>query len=162
MRRLAMGLIGGISIVMVGCATTPQEPQIQRISAEELEQLIPPPVATLSLEEIVSLSKSGVSADDIIAKIKETGSQYDLTPSQAVELAKQGVDAKVLDHIYSSREQALRDSMAEEINKRELENRKEQERIKREYQLRYTPYYHPWYGYTPWWRFRYYGPGYYW
>lgn len=165
MRRLILGLLGGFAVLASGCATTAyQEPQIQRISAEELARLMPPPVAALSLDEIVALSKAGTSPDLIIARIKESGSQYELTPSQAVDLAKQGVDAKVLDYMHSSREQTLRDSMAEEINKRELENRKEQERLKREYQLRYQPYYHPWYGYgySPWWRYRYYGPGYYW
>ncbi|HEY8353391.1 MAG TPA: hypothetical protein VIK69_00060 [Methylophilaceae bacterium] len=161
MRRLSIGLLG--AALASGCATTAyQEPQIQRISAEELAQLMPPPVATLSLDEIVALTKAGTPPDDIIARIRDSGSQYELTPSQAVDLTRQGVDAKVLDYIHERREQALRDSMAEEINRRELENRKEQERLKREYQLRYTPYYHPWYGYTPWWRFRYYGPGYYW
>jgi len=165
MRRLLFGLLGGFAVLASGCATTAyQEPQIQRISAEELAQLMPPPVATLSLEEIVTMSKAGATPDTIIAKIKETNSQYELTPSQAVDLSRQGVNAKVLDYIHSSREQVLRDSMAEEINKRELENRKEQDRLKREYQLRYQPYYHPWYGYSysPWGRYRYYGPGYYW
>ncbi len=165
MRRLMFGLLGGFAVLASGCATTAyQEPQIQRISAEELAQLMPPPVATLSLDEIVTLSKAGTSPDDIIARIKETNSQYELTPSQAVDLARQGVNARVLDYMHSSREQVLRDSMAEEINKRELENRKAQDRLKREYQLRYQPYYHPYFGYSysPWWRYRYYGPGYYW
>jgi hypothetical protein len=165
MRRLILGLLGGFAVLTSGCATTAyQEPQIQRISAEELAQLMPPPVAALSLEEIVVMSKAGATSDTIIARIKETNSQYELTPSQAVDLARQGVNAKVLDYMHSSREQVLRDSMAEEINKRELENRKEQDRLKREYQLRFEPYYHPYFGYSysPWGRYRYYGPGYYW
>jgi hypothetical protein len=165
MRRLILGLLGGFAVLASGCATTAyQEPQIQRISAEELAQLMPPPVAALSLEEIVVMSKAGATSDTIIARIKETNSQYELTPSQAVDLARQGVNAKVLDYMHSSREQVLRDSMAEEINKRELENRKEQDRLKREYQLRFEPYYHPYFGYSysPWGRYRYYGPGYYW
>lgn len=165
MRRLIIGLLGSLIVLVSGCATTQyQEPQIQRISAEELAQLMPPPVATLSLEEVVTMSKAGTSPDEIIARIKETGSQYELTPSQAVDLAGQGVNAKVLDYMHSSREQVLRDSMAEEINKRELENRKVQDRLKREYELRYQPYYHPYFGYSysPWGRYRYYGPGYYW
>lgn len=162
MRKLTLGLLASVVLVS-GCATTSyQEPQIARISAEELRQLMPPPVATLSLEEIVTLSKQGVSADDIIAKIKETNSQYELSPSQMVALATQGVDPKVLDYIHESREQFVRDSMAEEINKREMENKKEQERLKREYRLRSNYYYYPYYGYSPWWRYRpYYGYGFY-
>ncbi|MDZ4098507.1 MAG: hypothetical protein U1E13_07370 [Methylophilaceae bacterium] len=168
MRKLTLGLLALVALVS-GCATTSyQEPQIARISAEELAQLMPPPVATLSLEEIVTLSKQGVSPDDIIAKIKETNSQYALSPSQMVALTTQGVDAKVLDYIHESREQFVRDSMAEEINKRELENQKEQQRLKREYQLRSNAYYHPYFGYSysPWWGYgprygyRFYGHGY--
>jgi hypothetical protein len=159
MRKLALGLLALMALVS-GCATTSyQEPQIARISAEELAQLMPPPVATVSLDEIVAMSKQGVPADSIIAKIKESNSQYELSPSQMVALTTQGVDAKVLDYIHESREQFVRDSMAEEINKRELENQKEQQRLKREYQLRYNSYYHPYfgYGYSPWWG---YGPRY--
>lgn len=78
MRRLIIGLLGSLIVLVSGCATTQyQEPQIQRISAEELAQLMPPPVATLSLEEVVTMSKAGTSPDEIIARIKETGSQYE-------------------------------------------------------------------------------------
>ncbi|MDP2247713.1 MAG: hypothetical protein Q8J65_06245 [Nitrosomonadales bacterium] len=152
-------------MLVSGCATTQyQEPQIERISAEELAQLMPPPVALLSVDEIVALSKKGTPPDEIIAKIKETNSQYDISPSQAVALSTQGVDAKVLDYIHESREQSLRDGMAEEINKRELENQKEKQRLRREYQLRSDPFYHPFYGYgySPYWRYSpFYGHGFY-
>lgn len=164
MHKLTLGLLGLIALVS-GCATTQyQEPQVERISPEELARLMPPPVATLSLDEIVTLSRNGTPADQIIAKIKETNSQYDLSASQVVVLSTQGVDTKVLDYIKESREQVLRDSMAEEINKRELANQKEKERLKREYQLRSESYYHPYFGYSysPYWRYHpYYGYGFY-
>ena len=38
-------------LILTACASTPQrEPEIQRISAEELDKLLPPPVAALSLD----------------------------------------------------------------------------------------------------------------
>ncbi len=151
MRRLISGV--SLLIMLSGCATTqPQTPQIQRISAEELERIMPQPLPNLSLSELVVLSNSGLSADEIIEKIKASGSRYDLSPSQALQLSKEGVDSKVLDYIHASREQALRDGVAEEINKREQQKQQELERIKREYQLRSYPYYHPYfgYGYYPW------------
>jgi hypothetical protein len=164
MRSMTLGLLS-LVVLVSGCATTQyREPQIERISAEELAQLMPPPVALLSLDEIVALSKQGTPAEEIIAKIKETNSQYDLSPSQVVVLSTQGVDAKVLDYIHESREQFLRDGMAEEINKRELENEKEKQRLKREYQLRSDSFYHPYfgYGYSPYWRYSpFYGHGFY-
>lgn len=146
-----------------GCATTPdQPPHIQRISEEELERIIPKPLPNLSLDEVVLLSKNKVSADEIIQKIKETNSQYALTPSQLLELNNKGVDQKVLDYIYLAHEQAVRDSFAEEINKREQNKLQEQQKLKREYQLR-QPYYDPWWGYSrsPYWGYPrpYYGPG---
>jgi len=151
MRRL----IFAVSLLMLvsGCATTqPQAPQIQRISAEELERIMPQAVPNLSLNELVVLSNSGMTPDQIIERIKATDSRYDLTPSQALQLSKEGVDSKVLDYIHASREQALRDGVAEEINKREQQKQQELERVKREYQLRSYPYYHPYfgYGYYPW------------
>jgi hypothetical protein len=139
----------GISLLLMlaGCATTPQQPpQIQRISPEELEQIIPKPVPNLTLEEIVHLSKN-TPPELLIEKIKASNSQYDLTPSQVVDLSKKGVDAKVLDYIHASREQALRDSFADEINKREKARLDEQEKLKREYQLLYQQYYDPFWGY---------------
>lgn len=154
-------IVISLLLALSACATTQQqEPQVKRISPEELERIMPKPVPNLALEEIVALSKQGTPAEQIIEKIKASNSRYDLTPSQAVELSKQGVDPKVLDYIHQSRENALRDSFADEINKREKQKRDEQERLKREY--RAYPYYDPWWGYwgpSPYWRYRpYYGP----
>lgn len=161
MRAMIRPTVIFILLTLSACATTQQqEPQVKRISPEELERIMPKPAPNVTLEEIVALSKQGTPADQIIEKIKASNSHYDLTPSQAVELSRQGVDAKVLDYIHQSRENALRDSFADEINKREKQKRDEQERLKREY--RAAPYYDPWWGYWgpgPYWRYRpYYGP----
>lgn len=158
MRLFIAAIVG--SLVLAGCATTQQqqkEPQIQRISAEELEKLMPQPAPFITYDELVRLSKAGSSPDEIIAKIKESNSRYDLTPSKALELSRQGVSAKVLDYMYSSREQALRDGFAEELNKRERNKVAEQEKLRREYQWRYRdPYWGA--GFGPYWGRGYYGP----
>src|SRR5690606_3252404 len=66
-------------LFLVACATTTQqEPQIQRISPEELEQIMPKPVPNVTLDEIVELSKQGNTSDRIINKIKATNSRYEL------------------------------------------------------------------------------------
>ena len=150
-----------IVLAIAGCASTPpQAPQIQRISPEELERIMPKPVPNLSLEEIVKLSSAKVSADEIIQKIKDSQSQYNLSPAQILELNQKGVDTKVLEHIQAVHEQAVRDSFAEELKKRDKEKLLEQEKLKREYQMRY-PYYDPFWGYPRWGYPRpyYYGPG---
>jgi len=145
-------------MLSAGCATTPQKPpEIQRISPEELDRIMPKPVPTISLDDLVSLSKI-TPPDELIARIKASHSQYDLTPSQTLELYKKGVDAKVLDYIHQAREQAVRDSVADEINRREAQKKLEQQQIIRDYQSRY--YYDPWWGYGGWGPSFYYGPGY--
>ncbi len=152
----------GAALSITGCATTPmQQPPVARISPEELERIMPKPVPNLSLDEIIALSKANTPAEQIIEKIKVSNSHHDLTPSQAVDLSKRGVDGKVLDYIYQAREQALRDGFADEINKREKDKVLEQEKLKRELRMRSQPYYYdPFYGPSPYWNRRppFYGP----
>lgn len=141
-------------VLVASCASTPEQaPQIQRISPEELERIMPKQAPNLSLDEIIQLSQAKLSSEEIIQKIKDSHSQYALTPSQVLEMGKKGVDAKVLDYIQASHEQAIRDGFAEELNKREQIKLQEQQKLKREYQLR-QPYYDPYWGYP----YPYYGP----
>ncbi len=148
-----------LASLVTGCATTAQnEPQVQRLTPEEVANLTPVAVPTLSLEEIVSLSKQNTAADDIIAKIKSSNSQYDLTASQIVDLNKQGVDAKVLDYIQTEREKARQNSIADEINKREKANKEAQDRLRIQSMrfrnnMFYDPFFHPYYGFgfSPYW-----------
>jgi len=154
------------ALFLTACATTSQqqEPQIKRISAEELEQIMPKPVPNVTLDEIIALSKQGTPPNQIIEKIKTSNSRYDLTPSEIVRLTQQGVDPKVLDYIHQTHESALRENMADEINKREKQRQQELEKLEREYRLRSYHYYDPWWGWGPgpYWRhpygarFRYY------
>ena len=150
--RLILPLMFGM-LLLSGCATQSQQAQqIDRISEEELARIMPKPVAVLSLEDIVKLTKEGATADQIIEKIKASSSTYELTPSQSVMLSKQGVDNKVLDYIHENRELAVKNSVADEINKREKNKRIELERLKRQ-QRQYQYYYDPFcfypYGFYP-------------
>ena len=162
-------LISILALSLLGCATASAPPDagdaIARLSPEDLARLLPKPDPKLPLAEVVRMSKEGATAQDIIARIRETGSRYDLAASQAIELHAEGVSAEVLDYIQSAREQQLRDRMAEEINQREQRHAEE---LRRERELRRNSYF-----YDPWWpappgyrwyydyRFRPYG-GFYW
>jgi len=143
-RDLSMVLL---ALSLLGCATESAPPHagpaIARISAEELARLLPRPDPRLPQEDLIRLSREGATAKDIIARIRETGSRYDLSASQAIELHRQGVNAEVLDFIQSAREQELRDRMAEEINQRERRHAAE---LRREQELRRNLFY-----YDPWW-----------
>lgn len=144
-------------LLLTACATTGnQEPQIKRISAEELDRIMPKPVPNVSLDELVALSKI-TPPEQLIEKLKASNTQYALTSSQVVDLSKKGVDPKVLDYIHTTREQAVRDGFADEINKREKQKQQEQQLLRRQYNS--MRYYDPW-GYGPYWGGRpYYGPG---
>ena len=126
-----------LSLGLIACASNSQRSdihsqKIDRISEEELSRIMVKPIATLSLDDLVRLTKEGATADQIIEKIRISNSSYDLTPSQIVDLNKQGVDNKVLDYIHISRESALRNNVADEINQREKERRVELDKLKRQ------------------------------
>ena len=130
-----------VLLLLAGCATNGQSvPVIERISEEELSRILPQPLATLSLNDLVSLSKEGMTATQIIEQIKSSNSMYDLTPSQSVMLSKLGVDSQILDYIHTSRELAVRNSIADEINKREKIKREELESLKRQQLRAYDPF----------------------
>lgn len=126
-----------LSLLLIACASNNQRSdvrsqKIDRISEEELSRIMVKPIATLSLDDLVRLTKEGATVDQIIEKIRISNSSYDLTPSQVVDLNKQGVDNKVLDYIHISRESALRNNVADEINQREKERRVELDKLKRQ------------------------------
>ncbi len=86
---LKLGLVCLALIGLSACATTgnsPTQAEIQRISPEELEKLIPPAVATVTLEELLADAKQGKTPDELIEKIKTSNSRYDLTPEQSFRI----------------------------------------------------------------------------
>lgn len=147
----------GVMALATGCATNPtQSGRVERITPEQLAKILPQPVANLSLDEIVTLSQQGVSADEIIKKISTSNSRYELTPTQTLELGKKGVDAKVLDYIHTSNEAAKQNAVADELNKREKAKLEAQQQLRlqqeieraRTYNGFYDPFW-PGYGYYP-------------
>lgn len=155
---------------LLGCAGNPQQsekdsPAIQRISEAELVKMMPNTAVTLSLDEIIKLSKEGIAPEQIIEKISTANAHYDLSPSQILALSKEGVESKVLDYIHDSHERAFKNNVADEINKREkakrnAENQLENERSQR-YQYYGDPFFNPYFG-TPYWRRQFYwGPSFY-
>lgn len=143
----------GFSLAISGCASQNhssqiKSPQIDRISDEELARIMIKPAPVLGLDDLVKLSKDGATADEIIDKIKQTNSLYDLSPSQSIKLNQQGVDNKVLDYIHASRELAVRNNIADEINKREKSKRDALEKLKRQ-QSQQQRVYDPFCSYGP-------------
>jgi hypothetical protein len=70
------------------------------------------PAPRLSLDEIVTLSRQGVGADALIARIQVAGSYYRLSTAQIMSLRERGVPVAVIDHmLMAERQYATRSSM---------------------------------------------------
>lgn len=115
----------------VGTKTVDEAPKIDRLSEAELLLIMPSPVSQLSFESLLALSKEGKPADEVIAKIKETDTSYDLTPSQMIDLNQKGVDIKVLDYLYQSRLDALQNNVAKVVRENEKKHTDENTSLKR-------------------------------
>lgn len=141
--------IFGLLLALSGCATTgngPNQGEVERISPEELQKLIPPAVATVSLEELIADTKQGKSADELIAKIKASNSRYDLTPAQSLALNQQGLDIKVLEYMHQVNELAKQNAIADEMNKRQSERAVSEKKLRRERDLANMRFYDPFWG----------------
>lgn len=62
----------------------------------------------VKVPEIVAMSKAGVPADEIIRKMKASGTIYRLKASQLAELSREGVPPAVLDYMQQTYLNAVR------------------------------------------------------
>lgn len=85
------GVIGGGTGAVVGA-------QIKK-PAQDASSQVP---AQLTMQQIVDLTKQGVSSDEIIAKIKAANSKYFLTADDLGYLQKQGVSQRVIETMQAS------------------------------------------------------------
>ena len=70
---------------------------------ESFESSGPP----LSREEIIELARSGASDDEIIKRIDDTWTVLDLKTADILEMKKQGVNEKVIDHLLRVKDWVL-------------------------------------------------------
>lgn len=118
-RRLLV-FLGIVVLILQGCAGAPVEPpKIERISAEQLEALMPAPVAAVPLEAIVALARQGTGAEEIIERIRASASRYRLGAARIVELAREGVPLAVLEYLVAAERRQVFDDMAADANRRE-------------------------------------------
>lgn len=140
-------MLATAAITLSSCASNGiKQAEIERITPEQLAKILPPPIATITLDEIVNDSKAGKSSDEIITKIKASNSRYELTPTQTLDLSKQGVATKVLDYMQQSNELAKQNAIADEMNKRAKERATAEKILKRERDLARDRYYDPFFG----------------
>src|SRR5688500_6052423 len=66
----------------------------------------------ISQEEIIAMVKAGTPPGDIIQKLRASGTVYELTVTELVELNKKGVPDSVLNYMQSTQIQAVRQEEA--------------------------------------------------
>ncbi|WP_029148197.1 hypothetical protein [Methylophilus sp. 5] len=149
--------------VLAGCASQPPQPlQIDRISPEQLAALVPPAQSSLSLEQIVTMSKQGKSDAEVIEAIKQSQSRYSLAPSDVLDWHQKGISKGVLDYMQHANALAEQNAIADEINKREKARVESEARLKRERDMARLRSMDPWFyggpgfyggpwGYRPYW-----------
>lgn len=76
-----------------------------------------PQLPKLTQDDIVRLSKEGLSAESIISRLKETSTRFRLSATEILSLKAKGVATPVLDHLLDSDRQALLDECSERINR---------------------------------------------
>jgi hypothetical protein len=139
-------------LFLTACATTgsSEQPQVKRITPEELQKLIPEATAPYTLDQLVADSKLAKTPVEIIDNIKATDSRYDLNASKILALYEQGVDKEVLDYIQQSNELAKQNYIADEMNKAEKEKTEAIRMLKAERMMQmrqfYSPFWHPYFG----------------
>ena len=94
--------IGGVAVIvtcglvagwlLAGCATTGNK------------KTVPP----LTVGQIVQMSKDGVAASNIIARIRESGTVYRLQASDFAKIKAQGVSDEVIDYMQETYLHAIR------------------------------------------------------
>lgn len=103
---------------LVGCASVQEKPQAQvidRLTEEQLASMMPKPVSQLNYESLLALAKSGSTPAQMIEKLKETDTSFDLTPQQVLSLHKSGIDVSVLEYLHTSRQKATQNNIANTV-----------------------------------------------
>ncbi len=135
--------------LLAGCASAPPDgtatPKLARLTPEQMQRLAPD-TPKLGFPELVAMAKSGMKADAIIARLKETQTRLDPTPSQVLDLTRQGLPVAVLDYLHEYREKALRADLATTLTEKEQQNAREVEAVRQQERLRSMPYYDPFWG----------------
>lgn len=155
-----LGLLG-----LVGCASVQEKPQVQvidRLSEEQLASMMPKPVSQLNYESLLALAKSGSTPAQMIEKLKETDTSFDLTPQQVLNLHQAGIDVSVLEYLHTSRQKATQNNIANTVAEHDktkneeivvLKKRLQQERLNNSFVDPFCRFGYPYpYGWGP--RFR--------
>lgn len=153
MRASRLFVAALLPLLLAACASDgPRPGSVQRLSPEELARIRPAPRPVVGLEEIIARTKTGQSPEGIIARLEETGTIHVLSSAQIVELSRQGVDQKVIDHLADVQEKARQATLATQLADRDAQAALQLER-ERQRRLALQQQHDAWHwslGYGPW------------
>ena len=66
-----------------------------------------PPPEPLTLEDIIAMSATGKTPEEIIAEIEKSRTLYDLRTEDILKLTEGGVDPRVIDYMLEAHQRAL-------------------------------------------------------
>lgn len=92
--------------LMGGCGTVTHNTNSASPQGEASMPALPTP--RLSLDEIVALSRQGVDAQALIARIQVSGSHYRLTAAEVISIRERGVHVAVIDHMLTAERHSAR------------------------------------------------------
>ena len=118
-RPLIPLILAATLAVLGGCASFDNNGQVTRLTPEDLARLTPPPNPKVPLSEVIALSRADTPPDVVIKKLQDTGTFYNLNAQQIVDLSKQGVDQRVIDHLVSAQEKARQATLLTELADRD-------------------------------------------
>lgn len=97
-KRILSGLVPSFiwALALAGCAGAPSHTNAAQVAAEAAVARAP-----LSLDEVVALSKQGVSPEALITRIDASGARYRLSAADVISLNERGVPLRVIDYLLA-------------------------------------------------------------
>jgi hypothetical protein len=92
--------LGALAGAMIGNAFDNVDEQLEESEARNAEILREIDAkGSLSILDVIRMSQAGLSDNLIIAKIDQSGSRFDLSPQDMIDLKRSGVSERVIEHM---------------------------------------------------------------
>ncbi len=121
-QALRIAALGALALLLGACAGVPPDgsstPRLARLSVEDMARLAPD-APKLSLDDLVAMTKAGSTPEAVVARFRQSGARFDLTPAQVVDLHARGLPLPVLQAIHEDREKALRADLTQMLVERD-------------------------------------------
>lgn len=145
--------------VLSGCAThmgqrdAAGNPGLQRLSAEQLAEQAAQAPTKLGVAEIAALARQGRSPNEIVARMRASGSRLNMDVEQQYALRKLGVSETVIGALITAEAEARRtDRVTAEADRAAIRKREEEAQREMYRSYAYDPYpygmWYPYFGYS--------------